>query len=231
MKRYSRNSQSGNVLFYILIAIGLIALLTVAIRGNKSGSSSIDTEDAIIKMAQVSRFGQQVQEGIARVMANGVSEANIRFAHPLAHADYGDVSTTPSQQIFHPSGGNVAYLEPPEGINDGSDYEIYATTDIPQVGSAKADFILVLPNVTKAFCDAVNKAIGLDIVGTYPADLAGGTPTSIHGGTLWRYNAGNRLNGTPNTLDPATFSKKPITQGCLVYAGPVYHYFYVLMAR
>lgn len=236
MKKY--NPQSGNILAYILIGIVLIGLLTIAVRGTSPGSKLIDNEDATIKAAQIARFGQQVEEGVARLLANGVSEQNIRFAHPLMHTDYGVLNTSPTQQVFHPSGGGVFFQSPPSSIfvsGNPVTYDFYATTAIPDVGSNQADLVLNARFVTKSFCDAVNKAQGLDIITLYPEDPAAGTPSCIYGGTSWKYSATNRINATPNTFDTTSFSRKPVTQACVrCPAGGgnwIYNYFYVLLAR
>ena len=116
-------------------------------------------------------------------------------------------------------------------MNDGSQWEFFGTSDIPQVGSAKAELLAVLPKVTVEFCESINRQLGFD-AGTLPTDnVNGSSPDCVYSAV-----AADRFVGTfsaaPNTLDDATFTRLPALQGCVRCASSSeYHYFYVLLAR
>lgn len=225
------NREAGNIILYVLIGIVLVGLLTAAIRNVGGGKDNIDTEDMILKAGQVQRYGAELARGVSMILEKKISESDIRFGHPDAAAEYGLITDTPDRQVFDQAdGGRAAYRAAPSGVNDGSAWEFFATSAIPQVGSDKADLIAVLPNVTQEFCEIANAQLGF-AAGTQPADDAMGSPACVMGA------ASNRFDGTfddagPNSLDESSFSKLPAPQACVQCASDnSYNYYYVLLAR
>lgn len=225
-----KNSENGNILIIILLAVFLIGALTFAIQGTLNTTATIDKETLLLRATDVKNYGSELQRGVQYILNNGVSEEDIRFSHPNAHADYGDLSadTNPEDQLFHKNGGGVTYQSAPAGINDGSKWEFYGSSHLPEVGSDAADLIAVLPNVTAAFCTQINKNIGFDI-NTIPQD----TGACLYDGATSRFDQTTHFDNSPNSVNEATFSIKPALQGCVYCngAGGGYHYYMVLLAR
>ncbi len=222
------DGQSGNVLIIILLAIALIGALTVALQGSSQQSSHIDNETLILRISETQRYASELERGVTFIMQNGFSENDIRFAHPDAHSDYGDLGadTDKSDQLFDRIGGAARYRPPPKDVNDGSAWEFYGNTALPEVGSSRAELIAVLPNVTQAFCEKANSLIGYDA--TQPTDPA----TCINSGASERFDGGTQFASSPNTVTEATFSLKPSMSGCVQCSSDSsYHFFHVLMAR
>lgn len=228
----SRSGQSGNVLFYVLIGIVLISALTVALRMGDS-ITDLDRENFGLKATQLARQAASIQGAVQEMVTRrGVSESDLRFAHPLAGTEYGTITTNPQNQVFGTSGGNVEYPKPPAGVNDGSKWEFYGTTAMPQVGSDLPELIAVLPNVSLEFCQAVNLQLGF-AAGTMPDD------PSTNGCVASSSPATDRFTGTfaatANVPTAASFSKLPAQQACVRCQPAVglytYNYVYVLLAR
>ncbi len=222
------SNQSGNVLVIILLAVVLIGALTAALQGTSQQSSHIDNETLILRISEVQRYASELERGVAFIIQNGFSESDIRFAHPDAHSDYGDLGadSDKSDQLFAREGGAAKYRSPPIDVNDGSAWEFYGNTALPEVGSDRAELIAVLPNVTQAFCEKVNSIIGYD--STQPTDSA----ICINSGAAQRFDDGTQFSASPNTVTSATFSLKPSMSGCLQCSSDnSYHFFHVLMAR
>ncbi|HOO81509.1 MAG TPA: hypothetical protein PK513_03295 [Alphaproteobacteria bacterium] len=248
-----RYSETGNVLFIILLAIVLIGALTAAIQSsNRSEGSNIDAETLVIRASEVQRYASELERAVTFIMQNGASESDLRFAHPDAHSDYGDLSADadPSDQVFHVSGGGASYRAAPGGINDGSAWEFYAGTHIPGMGTAsRAELIAVLPNVTQAFCNKINEIndqpLSLPNPPGPPEDTgasaaSGSDPGAcLNIGALGRFNDTRQFYTTINTVDETTFTQDPNTgaavpapQACVKCAiGPTYHFYHVLLAR
>lgn len=238
----AHSSERGNILFLILLAVFLIGLLTAVISGGGVPSKNIDQETIILRAGEAQRHAAALQQGVRLIMENGTSESDIRFAHPRAPADYGDITTTPQHQIFAPSGGGIQYLGPPEGVNDGSAWEFYGGTAAPGVGTSKADLIAVLPNVTQEFCDYINSTVNQT---TNPQDTgataaAGSNPGDcVHSGALGRFDNAQQFYDTPNTMNEASFAQDPnigaaypAPQGCVrCTIGNTNHFYSVLIAR
>jgi len=248
-----RSSEAGNVLFIILLAIVLIGALTAAIQSsNRTEGSNIDAETLVIRASEVQRYASELERAVTYIMQSGKSESDLRFAHPNAHADYGDLSADadPSDQVFHVDGGGANYRTPPSGVNDGSAWEFYGGTHIPGMGtSSRAELIAVLPNVTAAFCDKINalngqSAILPDPPGP-PEDTGSGTASGLDPGqclnigALGRFDNAQQFYSTINstdensfTQDPNTTAARPAPQACVkCEVGPAYHVYHVLLAR
>ncbi len=225
--------ESGNVIFFILLAVALIGLVTAALRSGGEGAN-IDRETVLIRASEVRQYASELERGVAFIMREGHSETDILFSHPLAHADYGVITNSPQTQVFDEVGGGATYRLPPSGITTDN-WEFYGNTHAIDVGAnnpgdERPDLMAVLPNVTKAFCDKINDMNGQTAV---PKEIGGGCP--LHDTTLrFTSGAGNQYqDGAVNVLDNAvtSFSVRPAMQACVECPGPAYHFYHVLLAR
>jgi hypothetical protein len=238
----ARRTESGNMLFIILIAIALIGLLTAAIQmTSRPEGANIDRETLAVRASEVQRYASELERGILFIMQNGASEMDVRFAHPNAPSDYGDITDTPQFQIFAREGGGASYSEPPEDINDLSPWEFSASTAVPGVGSDKADLVAVLPRVSQLLCDRLNELAGQSA----PTDSGSGAASGanpgdcISTGVPGYFSDTRQFYDVPNTMDTASFTQDPQTsaprtalQACVKCQRDDENYFYhVLMAR
>lgn len=224
----SSHPESGNVIILVLMAIVLIALVTVAIRQGSDGNNDVDRESLVMNLSKVRQQASEFERGVAFIINNGASETDIRFAYADAPSDYGNISTTPQFQMFSPSGGGAEYHKPPDGVNDGSTWEFYGNTALPDVGSDKPELIAVLPDVTDDFCKKTNADEG------YAASLAlTDSATCVNTGSAARFNDTVQYDDSgTNTVDAATFpATKPVMEGCITCADGSHHFFHVLHAR
>lgn len=226
-------NQSGNVIFFILLGIVLLGLVTAAMRSGGLEGSNIDRETGAIAISRMKDQANAIERGVTFIIQNGASETDLRFAHASAAAEYGnDPSITPQFQLFNRAGGGVEYLDPPTGINDGSAWEFFGATHLPQVGSDKPELVAVLPNITESACTTINQQAGY--TGT-PTDGGGasGTAGCIHSDPAARFSATTQFPAlAANTTDEGTFSLKPAMQGCITCsADGSRHYFRVLLGR
>lgn len=220
--------ESGNIIFFILIGIVLIGLVTAAIRSSGLDGANIDREELAVNESRVRQYASELERATVFILTNGYSEEDIRFAHPDASAEYGDINTNPELQIFHPRGGGAEYRPAPSGINDGSAWEFYGHSSLPQVGTSKADLIAVLPNVTEQFCDKINVTNGYS---GQPSDTGAGQDNCLFSSPAMRFDDGTQYSLAPNTTDEASFSVKPAMQGCVSCTAGGYHFFHVLHVR
>lgn len=239
-----RAGERGNVLFMILMAIVLIGLLTAAIQfTNRPEGANIDREQLLIRVGEVQRYASELERAVLFIVQeNGKSESDIRFAHPEADADYGDLAadTDKKDQVFAREGGAAVYRTPPQGIQvTAAPWEFYGGTHMPQVGSSRPDLIAVLPNVTLQFCQKINEMNGLTGMPTDTgASAAAGSSAGdcLNVGALGRFDDGQQFydppGDTPNTTNEASFSRKPALQACVQCAlDGQYHFYHVLLAR
>ena len=233
--KHIKRSQSGNIIFFILLAIFLIGLVTAALRSTGIESAAIDREDVTIKVSQVRQNAAEIEHAVNLVMQNGISENDISFASTDAPSDYGTPNSNSKAEIFNASGGAARYRPAPPGVNDGSGWEFYGATALPDIGSDKPDLVAVLPNVTKEFCKQVNVINGQyrtvpPATDEEPIDDG----SCVNGGQSLRFgSAVHFVTSGFNTMDETTFTAKPAGEACVkCSAGSTsYNYYHVLMGR
>lgn len=230
--RNPARTERGNILVYILLGIVLLGTLTLALRNaGTGGTSEIDKEQALLKAGQVQKDASAFAASVNDLLANGISEADIRFAHDDAPTEYGNIDDDPQNQVFGKEGGKATYKKPPEGINDGSPWEFTGSSRIIQVGSDRSELIAVVPNVTEVFCKAVNAQLGFDSTQQPTDDSSGGSTDCVKGTSSDRFK-GVFNDASPNTLKEDSFSKLPALQACVkCLSDSTYNYYYVLLAR
>ena len=169
-----RKNESGNVLVYILGAIFLLGLLVIIVRGSSTPGGGIDQEQLAIRVSEVQNYGQELERAVAYILRNGHSESDIRFAHPDAASSYGDITDTPTRQVFDRQGGGAAYREPPSGIQTTvTPWHFTGANRVGRVGSnavsaRSADLVAILQNVSEGFCVLVNEKNDIDNPGGSP---------------------------------------------------------------
>lgn len=225
-------SQSGNMFVYILGAIFLLGILLVALRSGYQPGAGIDTEKGMLQASQIQKYASELERGVTFIMQNGRSESDLRFAHVSAPG-YGTPGDTPARQVFEPTGGNVEFKAPPSGANDGTMWQFYGNTHIRDLGTnsgtgIRSELLAVLPNVTAAVCNEINRAVGQTIDITLNNDP--GANGCVYGGTVF---TGTFVTGaTSNTIDHTMFSKLPPKEACVkCQSDGNLHYYRVLLAR
>lgn len=218
MQMYAPNYK-GNVLFMLLIAVALLAALTVAVTRSDQGSITLSREQSSLSADKLLSFGADLKRGVEGLLRMGHSESTLSFAHHDL-VGYGTPGTNPTREVFHIQGGGVAFVSVPNSINDGHQWEFYGYSSAPGVGDAdRPELMLVLPNVTDAFCTAFNQKIGLDE-----------TPDGCVHNTANRFNGTFAATGAANTLNPAEFSRIPAPYAC-VRCSTTNQIYYVLSER
>ncbi len=224
------NSESGNILIYVLGALFLMGLLIVMVKGSSTPGSNIDSEALAIKVSEVRQYGDELERAVTFIMQNGYSENDIRFAHASAHADYsaaGNIDNIPGRQVFNKTGGGATFRDPPGGIQTtATPWAFSGAAMVSGIGttcaqSSCADLTAFLMYVSKNFCLSLNKQAGVaNPSGDAPVDTDGFSWTAKFTGS---YGAASAVDTTGNH----TLSRK---EGC-VKNGTDYHYYRVLLAR
>jgi hypothetical protein len=100
------DSEKGNVLFLILIAVALFGALTYAVTNSmRTGSSTTEKEQAKLDQAVMDNYMASINTGKMRLEMAGCS--SIDYTAPADQAATGSKSC----HLFHPDGGGVAFRE------------------------------------------------------------------------------------------------------------------------
>lgn len=154
----SRQSERGNALWFILIAIVLIGLLTAVL--SRSGSNVDQTggvEQQRIKISQMMRYVKGVESTIQTMKMTGISENELSFTDDGTD---NDKCTDNACLVFHVEGGGITRQAPPSGIG-ANNWKYVATNDVLNVGTDAADLILVLEDVNDSYCTQINRVLGV----------------------------------------------------------------------
>ena len=239
-KMNTKNQQSGNALFFILIAVVLLGALTMVL--SRSGSSvdqSGDFEQNRVKAGQILRYAKSIEAAIQEMKLRDVSENDISFENSTTTTDYTNANcdatgdrSYPDCLIFDVEGAGLTYRNFATA-NDGSDWIFTAANNVGTaagpIGSTAArsgnDIIMLLPNVNESLCIQINRDLDVGTSGTLPVDTTGIATTAFTGAFP---------TGGPTVLDgdPTPFELNSQSAGCFTDDASGITYFYqVILAR
>ena len=165
-------NQKGNALWFILVAIGLLGLLTVVL--SRSGSSTNETgsfERNVIQANEILSYAKNVKNAVQSLLARGCSENDLSFWHDSnddgtedASDDYFNTinnSTIPNDHdsscyIFDVAGAGMTW-------NTRYEELIFASlTNITNLRTTRDDLILMINEIDQNTCEALNNVIFSD---------------------------------------------------------------------
>jgi hypothetical protein len=223
------DSESGNILIYIIGAIFLIGLLTIMLKGSNTPGSGIDREELILKASKVRAYASELERGVTFVLRNGTSEIDLSFAHPNHSSAYGTYGSNPTAEIFHPNGGGVEWRDNDADLQiTDSDWIFSGANNVYKLGvdsgSEGKELIAFLPDVTLDFCEYILDTLNITyaVDDTPPKDNDSMDLTTLFDGTFEsaasRVGSDYRTDGeTESCIEDTTTNK--------------YYYFKVLMIR
>lgn len=231
-----RAQETGNALWFILIGVVLLGVLTMVL--SRSGSSvdqTADIEQLRVASGQLLRYAQSVESTIHEMKLRGVSENDISFANAITATDYTNANcTTTDCLIFDVGGGGLTYRNF-DTLNGGDDWIFtgannVGTTAGPIGTTADGtgnDLVMFLPNVSESLCIQINRDLGVGTAGTLPTETTGIDTTAF---------TGAYPTGGPNILDgdPTPFELDNEKAGCFIDAPPnpdVIYFYYTVLER
>jgi hypothetical protein len=180
---FAMNHQRGNVLFLILIAVALFAVLTYAVtKSNRSGSDNVVTDKNRLAASAVMEYAAGIRGAIMRIKTiNGCTDDQISFYNPVHWYNYTNPNAPVSKKcnVFDAAGGNMVYIPPEKLLKIASAISAsdivehwIGNSDIPQIGTncataSCADLYMVIsmndatiPGAAK-ICQAINEKLKL----------------------------------------------------------------------
>jgi len=164
----NNNSEKGNVLFLILIAVALFAALSYAVTQSSRSGGDAGRETNILNSAQLSQYPNQIRTAILRQVIDGIDIFSIRFNAP---ADFDDLDgTTGRIGVFHPNGGGAVFQDASvDMMANGSpgQWTYNLEFEVPDIGLSVSsgiagnDLIAFLPGVTLSVCQRINLEAGI----------------------------------------------------------------------
>lgn len=184
----NRKSESGNALWFILLAIALMAALTIAIsRSSDTSEQSGDVERARIQASDIMRYGASIRESTDNMRLRGIGESALSFENNVAATSYVNANCTGGDCLVFGSAGGGAYYKKPDlswldSAHSGSarygEWEFSGANAVPGVRSANPELLMYIGYLDKSLCTQINAM--LDIAGI-PADADGIAATAWQG--------------------------------------------------
>ncbi|MFK7839501.1 MAG: hypothetical protein AB8B83_04150 [Bdellovibrionales bacterium] len=234
------HTQNGNALFFILIAVVMLGLLTIVLsRGGSNTEQTGSFEQDRIQITQILRYVKSIEAAIEQMKLDGISENEISFANNITTADYTNIRCDdtsdrnfPRCLIFDQGGAGLTFRNFPS-VNDSSDWTL---TSVYNVGSINGpvgttedvrgnDIIMVLSNIDGAICRQINRDLGVKTSGTIPLENDFSSLTEFTGA----FPTGLEVIDAPDGVGNNVFDSQ--TAGCFVDANTINHFYYVLLAR
>ncbi len=171
----NKSAESGNIFFYILLAIVLFAALSyVASQGNRGNTSTLTDQQAKLAAQEIIEYGQTVANAVQKLRLRGCTDTQISFENDVV-SGYGNVNapTDNSCHVFKIEGGGLNWANPPPAFYNetapwfSGKYFFYGETVWAENGttcanSTCADLIMGL-HVSDSFCEIFNDSLGLDM--------------------------------------------------------------------
>lgn len=163
------SNQSGNAIWFVLMAIILLGVLTVSItNGGRSSDQKGDFERLSVKVSKLLRYAKGISSAIDKMrMVNGCSEVDINFFDPdvTELAGYERSPDTDDEcKVFNAKGAGLSWQAPPSGINDGSGWIFNGTTAICDLESDRTEVLILLKDMNKKACEMINRQLYSDSV-------------------------------------------------------------------
>lgn len=248
-KQYKYGNESGNALFYILIAVALLAALSYAVSyGSRATVQNLDRDRINLLSSEILEYAGVIANGVSQLRLRGYKPEYISFESPQTSGnDYIGVNCTgtePECHVFHPSGAGVVWKFVPEQAletaHDGStDYGWWSISgyyDIDEIGTNCADdtckdLVAYANYLRRDICIAINDLLNVTNPGGQPPKANGGLdPMAQHfHGTFSSLSGFIEGNGAADKT-----AIKGRDAACIAHTNPsdpTYMLYQVLIAR
>ena len=166
MPSFKKNRQRGNILIAILVAIVVVAMLTMAVSQyseQQSDSVTRQTQDDQISrtLTQASTLGSAVHQ----MLVNGEDPATLYTnLSQLKPGDTGFETAPNNFKIYHPLGGGVSYMaaSSPQASAIATAFNINAASIIKGVGPTDVtvgDIVFTAKIASASACQRINKIL------------------------------------------------------------------------
>lgn len=164
--------ESGNLFFYIFMAVILFASLTfVVAQGNRGSVEGLAAEQARLNATEIIDFGDAVARAVGTLRLRGTMLAQLRFSDAaLTNAWYGAPDPANSiHHVFHADGGAIIYRNPPSAaITSGGANRYDFIGNIVAEGNGLdclnaecADIMMIVPGISADVCRTANILLGV----------------------------------------------------------------------
>lgn len=235
--------QNGNVVIFILLAVGLFgALAFTFMRNSQQSQGNMTEQQAKIAAQEIMDYSITISKAIERLRQRGCSETQISFDDSDSTTLGYENANSPvdkSCHIFDPAGANVPYMVPPESylmpLTQASTYTYAAagygrykfpnTVCLTSVGTCDSnavnkDLVFAIEYLNRDVCAALNLITTGDTTpppGTGQTCSPAGAPGEFFNGV---FGAGGYYSCGPGPVGCTHSARQGYTFTTLILARP-----------
>ncbi|PCJ97844.1 MAG: hypothetical protein COA45_09150 [Zetaproteobacteria bacterium] len=235
--KYALQNQSGNVLWFILLAVALLAFLTGIISRNTSSVEQTgNVEQARIKATAILRYAKSIETTVQNMLLNGISENDLDFVAISAAHDNTNCNSSDCE-VFNVAGGGLAYRTPAELLSDTTHTDIWHISTENRVyqfgcegtNNRCTELLLLAKNIPQSICLQINKILSITNTGGDAPQILDIQEGTAYTGT---YSASINTSSIGGTNEAPEVQGKPA--GCIHEFGSgqnIYHFYQILIPR
>lgn len=231
-----KHTESGNVLFYILIAVALLAALSFAVSDSNRGSVQTLSDDrARLYATELIENANILSSAVSQLRLRSVELDQLCFDHPnFAPNDYNHAGCADTfNQLYDLNGAGITWTNVSAELGDtsaGADnlFHYYGDNEIEGIGTTCgnagcSDLILLVDELQLSVCQQINTLLNITPAVTAPPTDSDYGETRYIGAFGFSETIGDEAGGT-------TLSGR--TEGCFERTtGGEYAFYKVLIAR
>ena len=162
-------NESGNALWFILIAIALLAALTVVVtRSSDTVEQSGDVERQRIAGSDIMRYAATIEQAVEQMRLRGLSENEISFENSFVSGYANARCPDNGCKVFNVEGGGINFTSASSNVS-ASSWLFTGADSVTGVGedgtgetsSADNELLIMLPGISQALCGRINTELGI----------------------------------------------------------------------
>ena len=162
--KHSPANICGNAMIYILLALALLAGLTMVLnRGSDVGGDDIAKDKAELLALQITAQAGSAKNAVDQMMMSGTPVTSLNFVLP---SDPTFNTGSNIHKVYHPAGGGLSYKKPESTIFDTltsystlGGWYMTRTNNIEWTPTTAPDVLFVAWRIHRAICESINKKI------------------------------------------------------------------------
>lgn len=223
-------AESGNVMFYILIAVALLAALSYAVaQGSRASVQNLTEDRQRLLASEIIEYADTVKRAVQQLRLRGVAFNALEFDDPALTGYDNPACGAGDCMIFDPAGGAVIFKSASaDALTAPMPWAFIANNEIEMVGTttgdaAGADLLMVQPDLIREVCILINDLLGVaNPSGDPPVDTSVDTTVPFTGAVAYAQTVGDEASS-------AALSGR--TAGCFREGAAAYHFYEVLIPR
>jgi len=235
-----RQSEKGNILFLILLAVVLFAALSYAVtQSMRGGGGNAGSETSLVNSAVLSQYPVGVRAAILRMIVDGTDVTTLNFDPPSVFSTMTDGEK--ALGVFHADGGGASFAYIPTDalatLSSTARWVFTRNFGIEDIGNTATgsgdtgkDIVAIAPGISETLCAKINEELGVssipEVGTTLPLTVDATTMQQVEEFTYSQTSTVAEIADSGSVIDGNPFL-------CVDYStsAELYAYYHVLVER